>query len=353
MKNKQPQKYISTWLCADEPGEESNYPQVGGNSSEFEVQKIYWRCVMVFFASSIRYHQEGYKHVFFTNVKELPEVDGVNIQDELEKLGVEIRYVKFTYKTPPQYYHSWRNQFYEFSIIDDLAKSAQDNDLWLLLDSDCVFVKSADELFNKGEKSGHLLLSPNYPVDYDINGLTRLQMKEIYEELLGRKINEAPEYHAGEFLFLNGDYLKKISKEFETLWPELLRRHEAGLPKLNEEAHTLSYIYYLMGLESGGANGIIKQLWTDKNTFRNVEPANFDLAIWHLPAEKRVGFATLFEELSKRGFDWFTKLNEQGYVQYLGKQLSVSGLSAKRQTEYRKDKTWYKVLRKIKKSIIG
>ena len=56
-------------------------------------------------------------------------------------------------------------------------------------------------------------------------------------------------------------------------------------------------LYALEGIASGTANRFIRRMWT---TFRhnNLVPGDRDLAIWHLPAEKRTGLADLFARLA-------------------------------------------------------
>ena len=86
--------YICTWLCADEKGEESLFPQTGKLSSSQSHQNIYWRCLLVFYITSKRFNK-GETHVLFTNVKKIPEVDGRSIKQLLNELGVEVIYTDF------------------------------------------------------------------------------------------------------------------------------------------------------------------------------------------------------------------------------------------------------------------
>ncbi len=50
------------------------------------------------------------------------------------------------------------------------------------------------------------------------------------------------------------------------------------------------------GIETGTANRFIRRMWT---TFRrnNLAPSDRWLTIWHLPAEKRTGFADVFRRI--------------------------------------------------------
>src|SRR5205085_6489330 len=116
-------------------------------SSSQTHQNIYWRCLLVFYITSKRFNRNE-KHLLFTNVKRLPIVDGRKVSSILDQLDVEVVFTDFKYKTPKGYYGAFQNQFYEFSILEHLAKSnANDNDLYLVLDSDCIFLKPAHALF--------------------------------------------------------------------------------------------------------------------------------------------------------------------------------------------------------------
>ena len=137
--------YIATWLYAEQVGEESAYPQVGGVSSSPAFQAVYWRCVALFFATSIR-HNPAARHLLYTNLDGVPHVDGFDLPAFLDRLGVEVVQVPFTYQPPPGYYSAWRNQFYVFDLIQDLARRSMPDDA-CLLKTPTGFDVSVRELF--------------------------------------------------------------------------------------------------------------------------------------------------------------------------------------------------------------
>jgi hypothetical protein len=102
--------YVCTWLYAESQGDESSYPQVRGRPSSEAFQAIYWRCVAVFFGTSVR-QQHDVRHLLFTNVETIPTVDGVDVGALLERLGVEIVRRPLEHATPTHHYPEWRNQF--------------------------------------------------------------------------------------------------------------------------------------------------------------------------------------------------------------------------------------------------
>lgn len=326
--------YICTWLCADEKGEESDFPQSGKKSSSQSHQNIYWRCLVVFYITSTRFNK-NVKHLLFTNVRSLPVVDGRNISDILHELKVEIVPVNFKYKTPKGYFKSFQNQFFEFSILEYISKNShQPNDMYLILDSDCLFIKSANTLFKEASKKGFISFEIDSPVDYKINGLSRLDMKDLFAELLGEEVNDIPSYHLGEFLLCNVAHIKKIYSDFEQLWVDLLIRNEKGLSKLNEEAHTLSYLYYKNKLPASPQNSFIKRIWTNPVFYRNVNPSDLRLSIWHLPAEKTFGIARLFEYLVLRSEDFGRLMPDRSFLLLVRNTLGIPYLKVSRKIGY-------------------
>ncbi|MBC7873114.1 MAG: hypothetical protein H7Y01_03905, partial [Ferruginibacter sp.] len=306
--------HICTWLCADEKGQESRFPQTGKLSSSREHQNIYWRCVLVFFITSKRFNSRE-KHVFFTNVKELPAVDGKKVSTTLSELGVEVVFTDFKYRTPKGYYGAFQNQFYEFSILEYIATTDnKESNQYLILDADCIFIKPVAELFAKAGQTGFISFDDKVSPDYVINGLSRNDLKNLYEILLKKSIPDIPSYHLGEFLLCNVRNIKRIYRDFTELWPVLLERFAAGQQKFNEEAHTLSYLYYKNGLRAESTNRFMKRIWTNPLFYRNVEASDLTLYIWHLPSEKTFGLYRLYETflhtLPNYGFD----LNYQSYI---------------------------------------
>ena len=336
--------YICTWLCADKKGEESDFPQSGKKSSSQSHQNIYWRCLMVFYMTSSHFNKKE-KHLLFTNVNHLPTVDGIEVSEYLKELGVEVIHIDFDYKTPKGYFGSFQNQFFEFSILTYIAQHRyRPEDLYLILDSDCIFIKPAATLFKAAEKKGYISFEIDSPQDHVINGLSRLDMKQLFAELLNRPVNDVPSYHLGEFLLCSAENIRKIAEDFLALWPVLLARNDAGLKKLNEEAHTLSYLFYKNGFNASEENNFIKRIWTNPVFYRNVKPTDLNLTIWHLPAEKTFGIAKLYSTLIKTG-DYRTVRLDGVFVSILKNTVGIPFLTPAMKLEYY-SVSYYKAVKK-------
>lgn len=297
--SKKQKKHIATWVYLDSPEERSNFPNNKGNSSSLAFQAVYWRCIVVFFESSLRFHANNpeIEHILYTNTSQIPTIDGLDLNQFFKENNIRVVVLKNKYPLPQNYFKSFRNQFFEFSIIDHVAAEMQDHDLFLLLDSDCVFARSFQPLFEAVKQDCAHTMAMDYAENYQIHGISRLQMKELFHEL-GLPIKETPVYSGGEVLLAKGSFLKTVAKDFPELFEFLMDRNSKGLSKFNEEAHVLSYFYHREGAKIGVLNNEIKRMWTNRNHYRNISKSDTDLTVWHLPNEKPVGFAHSFRQIA-------------------------------------------------------
>lgn len=311
---------ISTWIYLDSPEERSEYPQVGQQSHLFEFQKTYWKCIAVFYACSVHFNP-GKRHILFTNKPEaeLPVVDGLDLRAMLEGLNVEVVTFPMTWQTPPGYYPKWRNQFFVFDIFRYFEDHITDpNAAFVLLDSDCIIRHSLDELFAQIRQNGVMVLPIPFEEDHDINGITRKDMRAIYSELDGKDPGFNPVYYGGEFFAATLDNVKRVNQMFPPVWDTMMQRFKEGKKKFHYEGPTLSYLYYRIG-KFGTAEKFIKRIWTSIK-FSNVEPRDFDLHIWHVPAEKKEGIALL---LNKIVTETFFQKDDKALAKEMGGYLGI------------------------------
>lgn len=287
--------HIATWIYLESKEEKSKYPNNKGDASSKSFQEVYWKCVILFYETSLRYNPEAH-HLLFSNSKELPIINGFSVADFLEENNIELITLPNKYPLPKNYFDRFRNQFFEFSIIDHVAQHINQEDGFLLLDSDCIFTKPAAPLFQNLHNGYNAI---TYVVDeereYQVHGVTGKDMRTIFKDW-GVELKDNPFYCGGEVLLANGKFLKKVADHFPDLYKDMLDRNQKNLPKFNEEAHTLSYYYYKHDALMNGLKPFIKRLWTNRNYFRNVEADSKNLTIWHLPNEKNTGLARLFEK---------------------------------------------------------
>lgn len=309
--------HIATWIYLESAAEKSKYPNNKGDASSKKFQEVYWKCVVLFYETSIRYNKDA-KHILFTNTKELPTIDGFKVVDFLEENAIQLVCLENKYPLPTDYFDRFRNQFFEFSIIDYMAATLHDDDGFLLLDSDCIFSKPAAPLFSMLQKEESAI---TYVVDlereYQVHGVTGDDMKSICADW-GLELTENPYYCGGEVLLAKGKFLKNVAEHFPALFQNMLERNKKGLPKFNEEAHTLTYYYYKHKANMNGLKPFVQRLWTNRNYFRNVDEQSKNLMIWHLPNEKNTGFARLFEQHCTLRL---SQMEENAYQELMQSQL--------------------------------
>lgn len=313
---------IATWLYAEMPGAESTYPNVVGvgASSSLQFQAVYWRCVAVFFATSVRCNPDA-RHVLLSNVPRAPTVDGLDLGAFLEDLGVEAVVVPFTYAPPAGYFGSWGNQFYVFDLIRWLSENVERDEVAFLLDSDCLWVRPVGAFERAVREHGLLTYEVPIPPEEVQNGLSRRQAGAIYADLGAPA--EDPPYIGGEVFAATGADAQRVVAELNPLWDALLERHREGKDKFNEEAQALSFIYHKLRYPTDTAAPFIRRIWTTLFDTATALPADLDLTVWHLPSEKRYGIRRLFPEVMDRRSTFWSVPIGAPFVAYLGRKMGV------------------------------
>ncbi|HEX8299782.1 MAG TPA: hypothetical protein VF594_11530 [Rubricoccaceae bacterium] len=321
---------IATWLYAESADEQSHYPQVVGKGapSSARFQAVYWRCVALFFATSQR-QNPGARHVLYTNADRVPSVDGHDLGALLERWGVEVVRLPYTFQPPEGYFGAWRNQFYVFDIIRDLAARLEDDEVGLVLDSDCVWVRPGERLVAATRRAGALTYDLGIDPDEVQNGLSQTDARALYAEVLAAlgldrpPPEAAPAYIGGELISATGATLRTLDALADPLWDEMLRRHAAGLPRFYEEAQALSFLYYALGILDGTANAYVRRIWTMLLKGDDARSPDLGLTVWHVPAEKRYGIPRLFAEAMKPESLFWTSEPGALFRHYVGRSLGI------------------------------
>lgn len=331
---------IATWMVRDLPGNESMYSQVGGNSSSSDFQAVYWRSIVVFYATSLRVNSTV-RHIFYTDRTDSVMVDGIEVFTWLAEQGVEIQAVAFTYRTPKGFWNSWGNQFYVFDIIEHLPEDAP---AVLVLDGDCVWLRPADDIFQQICERRLLPYTLAFPEDWVENGLMRKDMRTVYGEVWKEECGRIPYYNGGEFLACDSECLKFLRRHAREIFAENLKLFEKGMPYCREEAHMLSILYEKFGYEPFAANSYIRRIWTGPNYFDVDYRKDTSLTIWHLPNEKRLGIERLFYRIT-RFKRTINTLSEDRFVRYVGRLCGIPQRGHFRSI-------YERVLRRIERSLV-
>lgn len=299
-----PKRVIATWIYLDRPDEESNFPQVGSRSSSQTFQKVYWRCVLTFFITSKVFNPND-RHILYTNSADLPDYSDFSVSLTLKRLGVEIIQVPLTFKVPRGYWGSWNNQFYIFDILKFMA-ARSDFDSFVLLDSDCVWINSANEMLSHIENCGLLAYDLRHEMaeGFVMNGLSLEEMSKIYSEL-GFLELEA-QYYGGEFFGATRERIVELVGRADDAYRIQLDRQVEGKKKFNEEAQLLSYLYQTGPNFCDDGERYIARIWSHIRRHRHPTGFSDDLIVLHMPVEKKHGVPRLLKTLLDRRLDDLT-----------------------------------------------
>lgn len=282
---------IATWLFEDTEETETYFPQMRGVSSESQIKLAYWRCVIVFFATSLVENPTA-KHRLYSNAVP-PCFDGLDVGTVLKAWKVELVELPLSFSLKQGVVTQWGNQFYILDILKYIAATC-DEARHIILDSDCVWNGSIQPMEQAIDRHGILtydVYRQNRDRDREINGVSERDLSRFIQDIYS--LEKEVKYCGGEIFAASTSEIQNLVGDIDTLWEASL----ASSPKVpKEEAHFLSVLYAVNNIQIGTADKFIRRIWTSVRG-SSARRADLDLAIWHLPAEKRLGFTSLFRIL--------------------------------------------------------
>lgn len=293
---------IATWIVLDDPADASEYPSVGADSSRPEFQEVYWRCIALFYLTA-RAHNPHHPLLLYCNHR-VENAAPPRIALLLHRLGVREVTLPLTHRLPAEAASRWGNVFYELDILAHFA--AHDSAASLLLaDSDCIWRRPFAPFEARLRAAGCLLyaLQPrdqkNYQGDVLINGMSRRRMAELSASLFGRAPAGEMPYQGGEFSAFTRAWAVAAQPLAQRLWQQA--GAEATAPDgIRTEEHVWTILAAAMAVKPGGANDIIRRIWTNFDA-ANARSEDLDLTLWHLPAEKKFGFRRMWQAIEAAG----------------------------------------------------
>ncbi|WP_129218611.1 hypothetical protein [Lichenibacterium ramalinae] len=317
---------IASWFVADDPLNASDFPQTGHDSSREKFQQVYWRCVVGFYATLARQSPNARK-VFFTNLETLPKIGTFDIAEFFSRIGVEVITLRTVRRLGSAKVKTWNNQFFILDIIEHLA-SRTDFETVMVLDADCVWVRSPDAMVFDVRRRGILSLSQPYPESFAINGVTRPDMMRAAALLAGRPLPCVPHYSGGELFAATAARVKDVWRTAEPMWQRLLDA-APGEITVTEEGQFLSIIYEFLDVPVGTADPHCRRLWTALRLNNvSMEDKDSSRCVWHLPMEKKTGFADLFRAIGQND-SWVWTTDPDGLREIIAKTMGIPRRSGK------------------------
>ena len=286
-----PKEIITTWFYSSPKGEKIKYPQIGTNSDDWEFQKHYWNCIVTFFTSAKiqleKNNNRSYEFILFIN-EDLPKKYELDLDEFFLKIGVRIVKFKPTHIPNNDKFTEFKSQFVMIDILKIAENFLDDDDLFLILDSDCLFINNipAESLLELKIKGLQFIKNKWKGKDIS-NGLTNIKYNEISEILIGKSIKPIEYWAGGEYFGFTKQYLCEFNKVAESLYAKNIGLQE---PLLTEEQLFTLIIYKILNGEFSEASNFIRRVWT-KEAYRTTDRTiDQNLSILHLPAEKGSGF---------------------------------------------------------------
>jgi hypothetical protein len=250
----------------------------------------------------------------------------MEIRDVLRGFGVEIRYLPFSsFKAPVSLSRTFRNAYYKFEVLSDIAR--YESGYSLLMDADCVWVRSgavveaiADEgktlLYDISKKSGGF--AHTAPED---------KMLACYRMIDPEFLSKDLRFYGGEMLGARPEIMREVFDDVRWFYERALNSLVRSYPGcelvtdfLQNDELMSNYAYNKRAYPVIDAGSFMRRIWTGLDGV--VTEADLNLALWHLPNEKMTGFRSLFEEcIDEKSQFWSTPL--EGFPAYVGQYMGV------------------------------
>ncbi len=287
-----------------DPGQNLNVRSTGA--------EVYTKAMYVAFASVRRWNPD-LDLVLVTDTPVGPEYTS-----QFAEQGVETRLVPYAHRPPDGFTSRFSASPYQFDAMAACPTST------LFLDPDIVCVRSLAPLLAAVGPDRVGALPIGYPVDHVVNGLSRRQAADLHVAL--GEPAEVPIHYGGECYAIPESMRGHVLERAETAWADSLERWQAGRPHFVTEEHVLSYA--LRDVEVLTLELYAKRIWTAAR-HRNVTGDEYALSLWHVPAEKDRGFATLYAKAVDRS-SWFWTAPDDAWRRRAARALGILNRTPRR-----------------------
>lgn len=274
------------------PGNSPNFRSLS-KSSKYH---MYYRCMVVCYASIRRNHPDS-RLVLFSNL-DLPEP----FRFQLGGLGVEILLIPGNYVEDTGFSNTFPGCLFTLDVIDYLAShNGLGCDAIIILDNDCVMLQPLTGVLTeiRDEQSFHAL-EITKPVVHNTNGQSRASVTLAASTLTGRLIPVPLTFYGGEIYAFPSSHLPLLNEHIARFWSYMRETGKAHFDSNLTEEHVVSAALTMAGIPVQKANSWIRRIWTSRY-YSSVTGDESKLSIWHLPAEKKSGFARLYKQWEKSG----------------------------------------------------
>ena len=247
----------------------------------------YYKCIVVSFMSFRKFNPD-INLVLATNIS-----PPTTYLSWLDKLGVKIRKIPFTYEPPFEFGDKFKGCFYIFDAINVATDDA------LYIDPDFLCIKDLKNLSRELDtKVG--IFELDFPKDYKINGMTVNEAAEIWS-IFKPWATTPPNnlsHFGGEAIYIPLEKLAEVNSDIDKVWNWNKHQAKSGQKLLTTEEHIFTNL--LKSTDLVLLNNYISRVWTARSFSENQgskKPVT-ELSMWHLPSEKNRGFKVMYETLN-------------------------------------------------------
>jgi hypothetical protein len=269
------------YLYVHSPGEQFDYPSSRSRGAA-AVAVRYLECALVQ-AASLRLREIDCDLVLVTNDTRLRDGRVARLLEAICALGVEVVYADYLHRPVGDTAEFMASQYVWDAILAVAGRSDPDRQLWLM-DTDCVWV-DPQRVFAAAPAAPSIgCIKMDYSPDWPVAGWMPQEIGE-----LARRMG-APDtsirWVGGELLVGAASDLRAlvaICKEIELRAIELNRA-------VHTEEHLLSLAWALGRVDLHNLASVARRVWTGPRHGAPPVENPAAIGVWHLPAEKGLGF---------------------------------------------------------------
>lgn len=286
-------KIISTYFYHDSEEKGATYGNIFLKLDQRNL--VYWQTVYTFFFTSIIHnnHITDVKYVLFTNVENFP------LRNKIENLGVIIFHdITLTKRNESK----WATVNFFFDVILYIQNNIffLEEDIVLMLDTDCLAINSADYLFSKMtcEENQYVhLIGKVKDINDFFHGISFDNLEKAYYNVFNSKVT-LTETVGGEFFLFKKNNISNFISQYiffsNSTFGQRISTEEQILTLFNVDLNFKKY------------PKSIYRIWT---TYKCIDiPFDFKNYVFlHLPSEKTYGLKRLYKILSHQHPSNYTK----------------------------------------------
>jgi hypothetical protein len=201
------------------------------------------------------------------------------------------------------------------------------------LDSDCLWARPSKALTDLLEEGKQMLLIDTHqrkkdPLSKLVHGLSMQDMGDLYKKIDPDYPTIHPIWYGGEVIGGSADHFKRVANEISALFPKVRNDHSSGKEYVfangksvfDNDEFISSYVYNKLDIEIFDIwNVYLRRMWTS-SLFTDIIPSDYELPIWHLPAEKETGLSLVYNEIIKKRSEFETT---DDLAKFLGERTGV------------------------------